>query len=90
MKRNEELESKFSGVAKSNFELQRTERELRDKLITSLPKEDFETLNAKVKVSKKSVQGFKNKFRLFSNFCFTNLSDNCIEPNKPNKIMKNV
>ena len=49
-KRNEELETKFSVLTKSNLELQQMERELRDQLVTSIPKEDFEMLNTKVKV----------------------------------------
>jgi len=49
-KRNEELEGKFTTLSKANLEYQKVERELRDKLITSLPKEDFDQVNAKLQV----------------------------------------
>ena len=48
-KRNNELEEKFEIVSASNLKLQEIERELRDQLITSIPKEDFEVLNVKYK-----------------------------------------
>ena len=51
-KRNDELESKFSVLTKSNLDLQKTERELRDQLVTSIPKEDYEAMSTKVKVKK--------------------------------------
>ena len=47
-KRNEQVEQKFSDVSRSNLELQKTERTLRDQLLTSIPKERFEALNSKV------------------------------------------
>ena len=47
-KRNGELETKFADVAKSNLELQKTERSLRDQLGTSIPKEKYEEVNSKV------------------------------------------
>ena len=49
-KRNDELESKFSVLTKANLDLQQTERELRDQLVTSIPKEDYEMLSSKVSV----------------------------------------
>ncbi len=49
-KRNDELESKFSVLTKANLDLQQTERELRDQLVTSIPKEDYEMLSTKVSV----------------------------------------
>ena len=59
-KRNEELETKFSVLTKSNLELQQMERELRDQLVTSIPKEDFEMLNTKVKV----IIGLSHKIKV--------------------------
>ena len=47
-KRNDQVEEKFSDVAKSNLELQKTERSLRDQLLTSIAKEKFDTLNSQV------------------------------------------
>ena len=46
-KRNSELEDKFDLVTKANMDLQKIERELRDQLVTSIPKEDFDSLKAK-------------------------------------------
>jgi hypothetical protein len=54
--RNAELEAKFADVAKANMELQRTERELRDKLVNSIPQEQVAELKEKVEVS----SGFDN------------------------------
>ena len=51
-RRNEELETKFAEVSRSNIELQRTERELRDQVATSTPKSAFDNLVSNVKVSK--------------------------------------
>ncbi len=48
-KRNEELEQKFADVSKANLDLQRTERELRDELVTSIAREKFDKLEEKVK-----------------------------------------
>ena len=48
--RNEELERKFSDVTKANMELQRTERELRDELVTSVPKEQLEEVQKRLEV----------------------------------------
>ena len=48
--RNEELETKFSDVTRANMELQRTERDLRDQLVTSIPKKDYEDLNSRIQV----------------------------------------
>jgi hypothetical protein len=44
------LELKFADISKVNLELQKTERELRDQIITSIPKEHVEQLNKKLKV----------------------------------------
>ena len=49
-KRNEELESKFSEISRSNLELQKTERELRDQVATSTPKPVVEQLSSNLKV----------------------------------------
>ena len=46
-KRNLELEDKFDLVTRANMDLQKIERELRDQVVTSIPKEDFDSLNAK-------------------------------------------
>ena len=47
-KRNEEVEQKFSDVAKSNLNLQKTERSLRDQLVTSIAKEKFDQVNQRI------------------------------------------
>ena len=47
-KRNEEVEQKFSDVAKSNLNLQKTERSLRDQLVTSIAKEKFDEVNNRI------------------------------------------
>ena len=61
-KRNEQVEQKFSDVAKSNLELQKTERNLRDKLMTSIPKEKFDSINAQVQ----TLQSRENELKLES------------------------
>ena len=48
-KRNDELEEKFELVTKSNMELQQNERELRDQLLTCIPKEQFDEIDKKYK-----------------------------------------
>ena len=48
-KRNIEVEEKFDLVTKSNMDLQKAERELRDQLVTCIPKEEFDALNLKFK-----------------------------------------
>jgi hypothetical protein len=48
--RNEELETKFAGVTKSNLELQSTERELRDQLVTSVSREELQKIEKKLEV----------------------------------------
>ena len=48
-KRNIEVEEKFDLVTKSNMDLQKTERELRDQLVTCIPKDEFDALNLKFK-----------------------------------------
>ncbi len=40
--RNSELESKFSELSRSNLDLQRTERELRDRLTTTADRAELE------------------------------------------------
>ena len=56
-KRNVELEEKFDLVTSTNLSLQETERKLRDQLVTSIPKEDYESLNGKFKdLLEKEVQ----------------------------------
>ncbi len=52
-RRNEELEHKFSDVSKANLDLQKTERSLRDKLVTSIAKEKFDQVS-------EQVQGFQS------------------------------
>ena len=47
--RNSELEEKFDLVTKLNIELQNTERELRDELVTSIPQNQFNELNNNLK-----------------------------------------
>jgi centrosomal protein CEP290 len=59
-KRNEELEVKFADVTKANLELQRTERELRDTLVTSIAKERFDQLGGKVK----KLESVENELRI--------------------------
>ena len=49
--RNEELELKFADITKVNLDLQKTERELRDQIVTSIPKEHVDELEKRVKVS---------------------------------------
>ena len=49
-KRNEELESKFSDITRANLELQKTERDLRDQVATSIQKSEMDKLNVVVKV----------------------------------------
>ena len=48
-KRNEELEVKFADVSKANLELQKTERDLRDQIVTSIPREEVDHLNKRIK-----------------------------------------
>ena len=50
--RNEELELKFADISKVNLDLQKTERELRDQIVTSIPKEHVDQLEKRVKVDK--------------------------------------
>ena len=45
--RNNELDEKFEMISEVNIELQKVERDLRDQLITSIPKEEFDILNKK-------------------------------------------
>ena len=49
-KRNEEVEAKFAQVSKSNLDLQKTERELRDQVATSTPKSALDQLASTLKV----------------------------------------
>ena len=49
--RNKELELKFADITKVNLDLQKTERELRDQIVTSIPKEHVDELEKRVKVS---------------------------------------
>ena len=49
-KRNEEVEAKFAEVSKSNLDLQKTERELRDQVATSTPKSALDQLASTLKV----------------------------------------
>lgn len=49
-KRLEMVETKFSEVTRSNMELQRTERELRDQIVTSIPADEFNQLKKKTEV----------------------------------------
>ena len=49
--RNEELETKFKEITKINLELQKTERELRDQVMTSIPKQDYDSVVKKFKDS---------------------------------------
>ena len=42
------MEQKFSDVAKSNLNLQKTERGLRDQLVTSIAKEKFDQVNQRI------------------------------------------
>ena len=59
-KRNDQVEEKFSDVAKSNLELQKTERSLRDQLLTSIAKEKFDTLNSQVQ----NLQSRENELKI--------------------------
>ena len=45
--RNKELEEKFDAVTKSNLELQKVERDLRDELVTSIPLQQFDEISEK-------------------------------------------
>ena len=49
-KRNEEVEAKFAEVSKSNLDLEKTERELRDQGATSTPKSALDQLASNLKV----------------------------------------
>lgn len=48
--RNEELETKFADVSRANMDLQKTERELRDQLVKSIPEELATKLNQRIEV----------------------------------------
>ena len=42
---------KFADISKVNLDLQKTERELRDQIVTSIPKEHVDQLEKRVKVN---------------------------------------
>ena len=44
------MESKFADLSKANLELQKTERELRNQIVSSIPKEEVEKLSKEVQV----------------------------------------
>ena len=48
--RNEELEIKFADITKANLELQKVERELRDQIVTSVQKTEYDSVKKKIEV----------------------------------------
>ena len=88
-KRNAELEEKFELVSKANLELQQAERELRDQIVTSIPREDFEALNTKYKELQDSEIQLKveqNKLKEISDISQIQLSE--LEQRKDNNQME--
>ncbi|TRY62027.1 hypothetical protein TCAL_01502 [Tigriopus californicus] len=59
-KRLEMVEAKFSEVTRSNMELQRTERELRDQIVTSIPVDQFNQLKKKTE----SLEASENELKI--------------------------
>ena len=57
--RNKELEDKFEAVTKSNLELQKVERDLRDELVTSIPQKLFDEVNEKLQKDNKDLLNLK-------------------------------
>ena len=61
--RNDELESKLSEVTRANLEMQRAERELREQIVTSVPREQCQEVQQRVQVMMKIILVFLQEFR---------------------------
>ena len=88
-KRNTELEEKFDLVTKVNIDLQKIERDLRDELVTSIAREEFDTLHKKFKEVQESevlVKLENNKLREIADISQTQILD--FEKRKENNVIE--
>ena len=53
------MEKKFAEVTKANLDLQKTERDLRDQLLTSIPQEQFVEVKTRLETAEKSENELK-------------------------------
>ena len=76
--RNCELEEKSDILSKTNLELQKTERELREKLLTCVSQDSFEQLSNEIKQSKELeiyLKGENEKLKEISGICQIQIQD---------------